>query len=128
MRDDFYRLTKDQETIMRECKDLALNFFIERKDDRYVRQKEDITFDEVLKIFSDNSDRMHWVFINRRPENNSIGHHVEQKDGSFKKFDNYYEVGGCTMGHSSQRDYFLFIYLTKEVGDSLVSKYDLTLL
>lgn len=128
MRDDFYRLTKDQEAIMRECKELALNFRIERKDNMYIRQREDISFDDILKIFSDNSDRMHWVFIKRKPENNYVGHHVKQEDGSFKKYSTYYEVGGCTMGHQSGRDYFLFVYLTEEDGDSIVSKYGLNLL
>lgn len=123
--DKFYRLVKDHELIMRECKDLALNMFIERKDHKYARQKEDISFDDLLKIFSEYQKSMHWVFIKRTPHENLLGHHVQQEDGTWKKFNIYYEVGGCTLLHPSQRDYFLFIYLTEEDGDALVKKHGL---
>lgn len=128
MRDDFYKLTENYETIIRECKELSLNIFIERKDNKYIRQREDISFEDILQIFLSNLDRMHWVFIKRKPQNNPFGHHVQQKDGSWEKFDTYYEIGGCTMAHSSGRDYFLYIYLTEEDGDNLVEKYNLKLL
>lgn len=123
MYDDFYRLTKDHEKIMRECMGMALNSFIERKDDKYIRQPDDVSFDDILRIFSES--KMHWVFIRRRREQNSIGHHVKQADGSFVKYETYFEVGGDTMAHPSHRDYFLFIYMTEEDGDRMVKKYKL---
>ena len=121
--DDFYILAKDQEKVMRECKDLALDVFIERKDEHYKRVADPTPFDDLLKIFSESS--MHWVFIKRREEQSPIGHYVKQADGTWKRYKTYYEVGGCTMCHKDGFDYFLFIYLTEEVGDALVRKYEL---
>lgn len=121
--DDFYKLTGNYEQIMRECKEVALNVFIERKDEHYRRCKDGTSFDYLLKIFSESA--MHWVFIKRKPRNNPIGHDVENSDGSWANYKTYYEVGGCTMGHKSERDYFLFIYLTEEVGDAFVEKYNM---
>jgi hypothetical protein len=53
--DDFYRLIKDHEKIMRECKDLALDVFIERKDENYRRVADPTPFDDLLKIFSEST-------------------------------------------------------------------------
>lgn len=124
--DDFYRLTKDHEKIMRECKDLALEVFIERKDEHYRRISDPTSFDDLLKIFAEST--MHWVFIKRKREQNPVGHYVKQENGEWKKYETYYEVGGCTMAHKDGFDYFLFIYMTEEVGDKFVKKYKLKLL
>jgi len=123
--DKFYRLVKDHELIMRECRELALNMFIERKDDKYVRKKDNISFDDLLKIFSEYQTSMHWVFIKRTQLENLLGHNVQREDGTWQNYSTYYEVGGCTLIHPSHRDYFLFIYLTEEDGDALVKKHGL---
>lgn len=65
------------------------------------------------------------MFIKRREEHNPIGHYAQQADGEWKRYETYYEVGGCTLAHKDGFDYFLFIYLTEEVGDALVKKYKL---
>lgn len=126
MHDEWYQLTENHEAVMHECMKLKLDSFIEKKDDNYRRAKDDTPFDDLLKIFAES--KMHWVFIKRKAEQNPVGHYVEQKDGSFKKYETYYEVGGCTLAHKEGRDYFLFIYLTEEIGDALVKKHKLKVL
>lgn len=71
---------------------------------------------------------MHWVFIKRKPHNNPMGHYVKNDFGTWDVYQTYYEVGGCTLAHTSGRDYFLFMYLPVEEGDRLVKKHGLRLL
>lgn len=125
--DKFYKNNKTIKKAIFEAKELALNIFIERKDENYTRIKDNISFDEIIEIFEreeqKSENRMHWVFIKRSPENNPYGHIVEKEDGTFDNYTTYYEIGGCTL--LLHKDYFLSIYLREEDGDKLVKKYNL---
>lgn len=122
--DKWYSIPKGkEEEIMREGKSFALEYFIDKLEieKSWRRERADLSFDEVLEIFS--TFKMHWVFIQRNQNPYFIfGNSYEHT----KEYFPYYEIGGCTIGYNPE--YFLFIYMTKENGDKLVNKYNLKLI
>lgn len=108
----FLDFKKNQFKILDDCKNNAQKIFIESlKPGSFVRTKYDISYEECINIFKENSKRLHWVFFLKQ-------------DHLSKKLTHYWEVGCCTLVRDGG-DVFLFINMDLDKGFEIQRKYDL---
>jgi hypothetical protein len=116
MQDIFFKIPEgSEELILRECAEKSFKFFIDKHNERCVRERYEISLDECFDLFkSQKPKNMHWVFINRRSR-------CFWDDSNEPE---YWEVGGCTLGLPNG-DVFLFINMRFSEGLDIQRKYNL---
>ena len=101
----------DYDALMRDCAATAICVYVDRLDNKGIRQRVDLGLEDVLKLFK--GAKTNHILMKRDSD-----YPFEDPDGNDRYA--YYEAGGRTT--DKKNDYILRIYMEIKDGDAVIEK------